>query len=405
MATTTNYGWAEPDNTSLVKNGAQDIRILGDAIDASVWNIGYGQAGKNKIINGDFGIWQRGTSFTLTNEAYTADRFKTQTDKTGTISRQTFTAGTAPVAGYESQFYLRSALNAVGSYYILNQPIEDVRTFAGNTVTMSFWARVSSGTVSNAPEIVQNFGSGGSASVTTSASSQTITTTWQRFSVSVAIPSITGKTIGTSSSLEIRVLRFVSAAAATIDIWGVQVEYGSKATPFETASGSIQGELAMCQRYYYRNTQTGSGTGITTNGGCVTTTIGQAITKLPTTMRVNPTAIEFSGINWYNYGNNTEYNTGTFTMLSATPDYVGIRYTHGSAIFTAGQVGGFTSGSGTTYIGFSAELQEMTMDEVTFFTDELDGKEHAIIDRGNGEFTSMLKSTYDELKANEAAAE
>jgi hypothetical protein len=31
--------------------------------------------------------------------------------------------------------------------------------------------------------------------------------------------------------------------------------------------------------------------------------------------------------------------------------------------------------------------------------------EHAIIDHGNGEFTSMLKSTYDELKANEAATE
>jgi hypothetical protein len=29
-------------------------------------------------------------------------------------------------------------------------------------------------------------------------------------------------------------------------------------------------------------------------------------------------------------------------------------------------------------------------------------KEHAIIDRGNGEFTSMLKSTYDELIADEA---
>jgi len=29
--------------------------------------------------------------------------------------------------------------------------------------------------------------------------------------------------------------------------------------------------------------------------------------------------------------------------------------------------------------------------------------EHAIIDRGNGEFTSMLKSTYDEMIANEAA--
>ncbi len=40
------------------------------------------------------------------------------------------------------------------------------------------------------------------------------------------------------------------------------------------------------------------------------------------------------------------------------------------------------------------------MDNVTFV--EIDEVEHAIIDRGNGEFTSMLKSTYDELKANEA---
>lgn len=37
------------------------------------------------------------------------------------------------------------------------------------------------------------------------------------------------------------------------------------------------------------------------------------------------------------------------------------------------------------------------MDNVTFFINELDGTEHAIIDRGNNEFTSMLKSTYDTL--------
>ena len=45
------------------------------------------------------------------------------------------------------------------------------------------------------------------------------------------------------------------------------------------------------------------------------------------------------------------------------------------------------------------------MDNVTFIEIETLGEtfEHAIIDRGNGEFTSMLKSTYDELKANEAA--
>ena len=38
------------------------------------------------------------------------------------------------------------------------------------------------------------------------------------------------------------------------------------------------------------------------------------------------------------------------------------------------------------------------MDKVTFITDD-NGREHAIIDRGNGEYTSMLKSTYDEQQA------
>jgi len=45
------------------------------------------------------------------------------------------------------------------------------------------------------------------------------------------------------------------------------------------------------------------------------------------------------------------------------------------------------------------------MDNVTFVTlAGLDGteQEHAIIDRGNGEFTSMLKSTYDEMIAAQA---
>ena len=62
MALSPNYSWAEPDNSSLVKNGASDIRTLGDAIDPSVWNIGYGQAAKNKIINADFNINQRSFS-------------------------------------------------------------------------------------------------------------------------------------------------------------------------------------------------------------------------------------------------------------------------------------------------------------------------------------------------------
>jgi hypothetical protein len=42
------------------------------------------------------------------------------------------------------------------------------------------------------------------------------------------------------------------------------------------------------------------------------------------------------------------------------------------------------------------------MNTVTFFTDELDNIEYAIIDRGNGEFTSMLKSTYDAMQAEQS---
>jgi hypothetical protein len=45
------------------------------------------------------------------------------------------------------------------------------------------------------------------------------------------------------------------------------------------------------------------------------------------------------------------------------------------------------------------------MDNVTFIEiDSLGGTTtHAIIDRGNGEFTSMLKSTYDEMIAQNEA--
>jgi hypothetical protein len=40
------------------------------------------------------------------------------------------------------------------------------------------------------------------------------------------------------------------------------------------------------------------------------------------------------------------------------------------------------------------------MDNVTFI--KVEGVEHAIIDRGNGEFTSMLKSTYDAMQAEQS---
>jgi len=97
-------------------------------------------AGKNKIINGDFGIWQRGTSFSsATGLGYTADRWFLSWSGTTTIavSRQTFTPGTAPVAGYESSHFARIARTAGSADDYFLQRIEDCRTFAGQTITAS----------------------------------------------------------------------------------------------------------------------------------------------------------------------------------------------------------------------------------------------------------------------------
>jgi hypothetical protein len=275
-------------------------------------------ANKNKFLNSDFGIWQRGVgTFTKTtgNEVYTADRWAISNDAgTITCAQQTFTPGAAPVAGYEGQYFARITTTASGGnalYYV--QKIEDVRTFAGQTVTLSYWAKVSSGTVSSTPLAIQTFGSGGSGDVVTSLSSVTITTAWQRFTHTVAIPSISGKTVGTSSSLQMQVLRV--GVSATIDLWGFQIEAGSVATAFQTATGTIQGELAACQYYYQKSYAQGvnPGTAATTGNlapftGTATVTDGWQFhsTVFPVTMRVSPTVTILS----YNGATNIVSNAG-----------------------------------------------------------------------------------------------
>jgi hypothetical protein len=359
MANSPNYSWAEPDNSSLVKNGAQDIRALGDAIDTSVWNIGFGQAGKNKIINGDFGIWQRGTSFTNPNAVYLADRWTCSVAiavPTWTISQQTFTPGTAPVAGYESQYFLRANVTAVGSStgQTLRQKIEDVRTFAGQTISLSFWAKAdSTRTVANAT-FTQDFGSGGSGAVVTAiGATSSITTAWQRFTFSVAIPSVTGKTIGTSSSLNLDI-PMPAGVNYTLDIWGVQLEYGSKATPFETATGTIQGELAACQRYYFRSTQTQAGATYTSFGFSATTTRLDVPVQFPVTMRVTPTSFDFTALR-------ARRTDGTAFSITNVAISVGGNATNSLVNFTTdpmtvGNIAYVEASSTTSYLGYSAEL-------------------------------------------------
>ena len=380
MATSPNYAWAEPDNSSLVKNGASDIRTLGDAIDTSVWNVGFGQAGKNKIINGDFTINQRGFTSTTTTVSGGFDNLAaTLVDGTCTYSAQTFTLGAAPVAGYEATNFARlvtTGQTLVTARANLRNNIENVRTFAGQTATVSFWAKAATGTPKIAVEINQDFGSGGSPStaVQTYAGQVTLTTSWARYQVTITVPSISGKTIGTDeNSNKVQVNYFVSAGSNlnsrtgslgiqsnTFDIWGTQIEAGSIATPFQTATGTRQGELAACQRYYVR---LGANSGFSTspyatygNGYTTSTTNATIPIQLPVTMRVPPTSVDFSNLGIIN-------TSGTLIAVTAvainTSNYSTNR-AHIEATVTGATANVYqtleNNNSTSGYIGFSAEL-------------------------------------------------
>jgi hypothetical protein len=256
-------------------------------------------AGKNKIINGDFNIWQRGTTFTSPAAgAYTSDRWRFENNGTGTatISQQAFTAGAAPVAGYESSYFLRLSTTAVGTSTAFDviQRIESVNTFANQTITISFFAKADSARTVT-PIFGQNFGSGGSASVFTSGSAITLTTSWARYSAVITIPSISGKTIGASNFLGL-LLRSVSAASSVIDYWGVQVEAGSAATNFQTASGTIAGELLLCQRYYQRVTAGGAYGLVSLLGNANSTTAARIFFPQIGVRRTGSSVLEYANV-------------------------------------------------------------------------------------------------------------
>ena len=212
---------------------------------------------RNLIINGAMQVAQRGTSVTgsTAGGAYLAiDRWATHASgATYNISQETVTVGGETGLPTEFTKYLRfnatTGANNCGTW----QTIEDVQRVQG-TYTISFYAKgtnPSGGALSLTTR--QAFGSGGSADVDPTVNNFTLTSSWQRFTFTVSIPSVSGKTIGTSSYFRIFIHQpdaDNTSNAWTIDLTGVQLEVGDTATPFEHRSYGQ--ELALCQRYYYR---------------------------------------------------------------------------------------------------------------------------------------------------------
>ena len=264
----------------------------------------------NAIINGAFEINQRGFTSTTTDAAFGFDRwFIGLSGGSATYSKQDFTPGTAPVPGGVS--FARIATTVGNDFLRIRQRIEDVRTFSGSSVTLSFYAK---GTNPTTPGNLvattnQNFGSGGSSAIQLE-QTFVLTADWTRFSLTFDLDSMSGKTIGANSYLEIGIGQGSSTSTDswTLDIWGVQLETGTVANDFRRNANSLQGELAACQRYYYQvgaNTSSLSIMMRTFNPGSVSTSISVPIIH-PVEMRITPTLTVWGDIN---DGSNKSFDT------------------------------------------------------------------------------------------------
>ena len=253
---------------------------------------------RNRIINGNFDIWQRGASFTASD--YSADRWlSARVGSTHTVTRQPFTLGQTDVPN-NPFYYVRTVVSSVagaGNYALLCQRIELVPTLAGQQVTVSFWAKADA-TKNIATTFIQNFGTGGSPSAATGASPTKVSigTAWQKVTVTTTLPSISGKTLGSNNDSFLQLTIWFDAGSnfnadsdtlgqqsGTFEIAQVQVEPGPVATPFEQRP--IGTELTLCQRYFYAPNESPSWRADAVYSGSALL----AHFYFPTTMRISPT--------------------------------------------------------------------------------------------------------------------
>jgi hypothetical protein len=284
---------------------------------------------RNRIINGNFDIWQRGESQQSSGYG-SADRwFNFHNGSTKTASQQAFTVGQTDVPG-NPKYYLHHEVSSVagaGNYCGTHQRIEGVQTLAGQTATVSFWAKADSNK-SIATEFIQDFGTGGSPSpssivVGIGATTHNLTTSWQKFTATVSIPSISGKTIGSDGNDFIRSLFWFEAGSDfnsrlnslgqpnngttyEVDIAQVQLEEGTVATPFEHRPYGV--ELSLAQRYYQKIIASKLYT-LYGHGGSIAQNLMEVTINLPVSMRSIPS------VNFLNV--DVQYYPGTHVAASS----------------------------------------------------------------------------------------
>ena len=321
----------------------------------------------NPILNSSMNVWQRGTSISLSASttwanAYTTDRWNlvTGASQACTVARQATNDTTnLPNIQYCARVQRNSGQTGTGALNFVQafESINSIR-FAGQSVTLSFYARAGSNYSATSSALSANLVTGTGtdqqpASYTGSATpvsgTATLTTTWQRFSYSGTIAS-------TATELYIQFGFTPTGTASTNDyyeITGIQLEIGSSATTYYPSFPTYQAELAACQRYYERNTTTSLGNIMFSAGfGASSTNIQMSLPCL-VVKRVAPTTIEYANLAWAN--GISSVNISAATINSASPYSVFINAT------TTGATGGnayalANNGSGTSYTALNSEI-------------------------------------------------
>lgn len=301
----------------------------------------FNDVGRNLAHNSMWRVQQRGAGpWTTGGPTFTADRwFQYLVNSTISTTLAALVDADRTAIGDEAAVVAMQAVftgtAGAGDFIQIQHRAEGVQRFAGKTVTLSFWARATSGTPRLGYSMLQRFGAGGSPSADVagigSAATAPLSTTWTRYTATIAVPTSIGKTFGTTAGTDFSALVIwltsgatnnptagnIGVQSGTVQLWGVQLEIGSVATPLEKPD--LRAELANCQRFY----QVGilQFYGYAAVGGSVGGTV-----SLPVPMRAGPTiapaftTTNATSPNMSNLGSNSGLNifataTATGTVL------------------------------------------------------------------------------------------
>lgn len=288
---------------------------------------------RNVVTNGGMQIWQRGTSFSgpqASGNFYTADRYGV--NRAGDVTGLTVSRSTDASSGFQYSMKLQrdaSDTGTQGSYIFYSFENADILHLAGQSVTLSFYAKAGADfspsnsailarldtATGSTDQRVYNYSSPTYTNFTTS---QTLTTSWVRYNYTVTVP---------SNATQMGFLIYsasYSGTAGADDSWyitGIQLEAGNL-TPFEHRSYGE--ELALCQRYYrafHESYITRGNDGTFVAGHEVNMRTTPSITSLgdtySTTFAVNSQLGNTGSYPVYGYGTGTANSSGT---MNATLD-------------------------------------------------------------------------------------